>query len=102
MKIFKKFMALLVRHKYATTLIIFAALIGYFDTNSLYDRYQLYQEQQTLETEIERYTDSYNRDTKLYNELQADHNAVVRIAREKFNMKHENEDVYVFEYEEAE
>lgn len=94
-------MSYLARHKYATSIIIFVALIAYFDSNSLYNRYQLYQEEQVLQEEINAYKNQYERDTRLYTDLQYDPNAVVRIAREKYYMKNENEDIYIFENEEA-
>ena len=57
---------------------------------------------QPSQEEIDAYKAQYQRDTRLYMELQRDPNAAVRIAREKYYMKNENEDVYVFEDEEAE
>lgn len=93
----KKILRYFVAHKYVATIVLFLALIGYFDSNSLYNRYQLYCEGQLLQAEVDAYTDKYNCDTKLYNELMSDSNAVVRIAREKYFMKKANEDVYVFE-----
>ena len=98
----KLFFRFLARHKYATTIVVFVALIADLDSNSLYNRYQLYKEQQALQSEIDAYKAQYQRDTRLYMELQRDPNAAVRIAREKYYMKNENEDVYVFEDEEAE
>ncbi|MBR3633779.1 MAG: septum formation initiator family protein [Bacteroidaceae bacterium] len=97
----KRFFRYLGRHKYATTIVIFVALIAYLDSNSLYNRYQLYKEEVALKAEIEAYRSQYERDTRLYMELQRDPNAVVRIAREKYYMKNENEDVYIFEEDEA-
>ena len=102
MLIIKRFFRYLGRHKYATTIVIFVALIAFLDSNSLYNRYQLYKEESALRSEIEAYRSQYERDTRLYMELQRDPNAVVRIAREKYSMKNENEDVYVFEDETAE
>lgn len=102
MSTIKKILALLVAHKYATTIVLFLLLIGYLDSNSLYNRYKLYEEEAALQEEIDKYTEQYNNDTKLYKELMKDPNAAVRIAREKFYMKNENEDVYIFEDETTE
>ena len=102
MSAIKRFLRYIGRHKYATTIILFVALIAYLDSNSLYNRYQLYKEERALEAEISAYKSQYERDTHLYMELQRDPNAVVRIAREKYFMKNENEDVYIFEDEKAE
>lgn len=93
----KKIFRFLVAHKYITTLAAFLCLIGFLDPNSLYVRYCLYMEERDLQSQIDAYNDQFNRDTKLYKELQSDPNAVVRIAREKYYMKSPNEDVYIFE-----
>lgn len=98
----KSFFTFLGHHKYATTIVIFLALILYLDSNSLYNRYLIYQENCALQEEIDAYKAQYQRDTRMYMELQRDPNAAVRIAREKYHMKNENEDVYVFDDEEAE
>ena len=98
----KRFLSFLGHHKYATTIVIFLVLIVYLDSNSLYNRYLIHQENCALQEEIDAYKAQYQRDTRLYMELQRDPNAAVRIAREKYYMKNENEDVYVFEDEEAE
>ncbi len=93
----KKIFGFFVAHKYVTTLAVFLCLIGFLDTNSLYVRYQLYMEERDLQSQIDAYNDQFNRDTKLYKELQSDPNAVVRVARERYYMKKPNEDIYVFE-----
>ncbi|MGN1236879.1 MAG: septum formation initiator family protein [Bacteroidaceae bacterium] len=92
----KGFLKKIMKHKYVTTLVVFLALIGYLDSNSLYDRYKLYLEERDLQSQVDACKEQYNRDTKLYMELMDDPDAVVRIAREKYYMKNENEDVYVF------
>ncbi len=93
----KKIFGFFAAHKYVTTLAVFLCLIGFLDTNSLYVRYQLYMEERDLQSQIDAYNDQFNRDTKLYKELQSDPNAVVRVARERYYMKKPNEDIYVFE-----
>lgn len=92
----KVFLEKIMKHKYITTLVVFLVLIGYLDSNSLYNRYKLYLEERDLQLQVDAYREQYNRDTKLYMELMDDPDAVVRIAREKYYMKNENEDVYVF------
>lgn len=93
----RKLLNLLVKHKYITTLVFFAIIIGYADPNSLYDRYQLWLKERYLQEEIDAYAAQYDRDTKLYNELQSDPDAAVRIARERYYMQKDDEDVYLFE-----
>lgn len=102
MRKLKKLIHLVTHHKYAATIIVFVVLIAWLDSNSLYNRYILYQEQRQLQEQIDAYSAQYQRDTKLYHELQHDPNAAIRIAREKYYMKNDNEDVYVFENETTE
>lgn len=99
MRKLKKIIHLITHHKYATTIVVFVVLIVWLDSNSLYNRYILYQEQRQLQEQINAYNAQYQRDTRLYHELQRDPNAAIRIAREKYYMKNDNEDVYVFENE---
>lgn len=98
----KSFLHFIAHHKYATTIVVFVVLIVWLDSNSLYNRYILYREQRRIEEQINAYSAQYERDTKLYHELQHDPNAAVRIARERYYMKNDNEDVYVFEDEASE
>ena len=90
-----------VKNKYLVTIIFFVALIGFFDSNSLYNRYKLMQEEESLQEQVDYYTDMYNRDTQEYLDIQNDPNQVVRIAREKYYMQNPNEDVYIFANEET-
>jgi len=97
----KSTLEFLFKHKYIITIVVFVALISFFDPNSLYNRYQLYVEEQALQKQVDYYTDMYNRDTKEYLDIQKDPNLVVRIAREKYYMQNPNEDVYIFQDEET-
>ncbi len=97
----KSILHLLARHKYIVTIVLFVALIGYFDSNSLYNRYLLHQEESALQQQVDYYSEMYERDTKEYIDIQKDPNQVIRIAREKYYMQKPNEDVYIFADEES-
>ena len=88
--------AWLSRHKYGTTILVFALLIGVVDNNSLYRRMQNRVQLAALKSEIQSYQDKYDCDTRRLNELQSSTEAVRRVAREKYFMKREGEDIFVF------
>ena len=83
------------RHKYAVTVLLFAILIIFIDENSLIRRWQLTREEATLRREVSRYRAQYEEDTRKLNELTTDSEAIERIAREKYLMKKDNEDIFV-------
>ncbi len=84
-------------HKYLITILVFVAVIGFLDENSLVRRVQHRREISTLKSEIETYRKQYEEDTQRLKELTANPEAMEKIAREKYLMKKPNEDVFVFE-----
>lgn len=86
-------------NKYVLTTLIFLVIIGVLDKNSLVKRFEHRREILTLESEIKKYQDQYDRDSKLLKEISSNPAAMEKVAREKYFMKKDNEDVYVFEGE---
>ena len=84
------------RHKYFVTIAFFAVIVGFVDENSFWDRHQRIQEINALKAEIREYQNHYDEDSKTLDELSANPEAVVRVARERYYMKYPGEDVYVF------
>lgn len=85
------------RHKYLITLAVFAFIVGFVDENSIWSRLCYMQEENRLRSEINKYRQEYDESTRLLDELAADSGAIERIAREKYQMKKPNEDIFVFE-----
>ena len=85
------------KHKYMITLGAFLLIIGVLDENSLIQRASHRAEIHQLNTEIERYKKQYNRDSELLKEITSNQEALEKVAREKYFMKKENEDIFVFE-----
>lgn len=85
------------RHKYMITIGTFLLIIGVLDENSLIQRASHSAEIHQLKTEIKRYKDQYDRDSKSLKEITSNPEALEKVAREKYFMKKENEDIYVFE-----
>lgn len=90
------------RYKYGVVVALFVLVVGVLDENSFWNRYQHQKEIRALREEIRRYTDQYNRDTEKYNLLCSDPEVVMKVARERYYMKHDNEDVFVFVEQEEE
>ena len=85
------------RHKYLITLGTFLLIIGVLDENSLIQRASHRAEIHNLNSEISRYRKQFEEDSKLLKEISSNEEALEKVAREKYFMKKENEDIYVFE-----
>lgn len=87
------------RYKYLIA-TIFAVLITVFiDENSLMKRLDYQFQIADLEKEIAFYNDKYETDSKMLKELERNPKLIERIAREKYFMKANDEDVFVFSEE---
>lgn len=83
-------------NKYFFTLLAFAVWMAFFDTNSL-------KRQRILNARIDEinemkvfYKTEIDKNNKTIEELRTNPEAVEKLAREKYLMKRENEDVYLF------
>lgn len=85
------------RHKYLITVGTFLLIIGVLDENSLIQRFSHHTEIRALKSEIQRYKKQYDRDSRLLKEISTNPEALEKVAREKYFMKKDNEDIYVFE-----
>lgn len=85
------------RHKYLVILGVFLLVIGVIDDNSLIHRFQNRREIHELNKEIERYRKQYEEDSKTLKEITSNPKELEKVAREKYLMKQENEDIYIFE-----
>lgn len=83
------------RHRYAVVIAFFAIIVGFADEDSFWQRRMRLKEIEALRTEMQNYKDQYDHDTRALEELEHNREAVIRIAREKYLMKREGEDVYV-------
>lgn len=98
MKYLKLILNFIPQHKYLITLLIFGLIIGVLDDeNSLITRAKHAREISELKAEIKQYRQQYEKDSKTLKEFTTPPDALEKVAREKFLMKKENEDIYVFE-----
>lgn len=72
----------------------------FFDANSYFIHSELNQEINDLELEKKYYQREIETDKKAIKELSTN-DGMEKLAREKYYMKKENEDVYIIEYEDS-
>lgn len=85
------------RRKYLITILGFLVIIVFLDDNSLIQRAKHRAEIETLKSEIKKYRQQFEGDTRKLKELTANPEAMEKIAREKYLMKKPNEDIFIFE-----
>ena len=85
------------RRKYLITILGFLVIIVFLDDNSLIQRAKHRAEIEALKSEIKKYRQQFEEDTRKLKELTANPKAMEKIAREKYLMKKPNEDIFIFE-----
>ena len=84
--------------KYLIISIAFLIWITFLDSNSLLIHDELNQEIKKLKNRKEALTDEINKDQKLIEKLQ-NIDSLEHYGREKYNLKKDNEDIFIIEYE---
>lgn len=86
--------------KYLVAFAIFAIAITFFGESSLINRESQKKEINKLSTEIEEQKKKFEQDKETLYNLKNDPEALKKVAREKYYMKAEDEDIFVIEDEE--
>ena len=81
--------------KYAVVFVVGVLIVGFLDENSLWSHMKNRQRIDELTEEKARYNASYQRDQAQIRELNTNPKAMERIARERYFMKADDEDIYV-------
>ena len=81
--------------KYVLVTVFAVVLIGFVDENSVWHHVQNKQKIGELQDEIDQYTDLHQRNMNRIKELDADPKAIEKIARERYFMKADDEDIFV-------
>ena len=81
--------------KYVVVALIAVILIGFVDENSVWNHLRNQQRINELEEEIELYTERYHQDLERIHTLDVNPKAIEKIARERYFMKADDEDVFV-------
>ena len=87
------------KNKYIVFFIFFILIIGLVDSSSLFNRFEIKQENARLSAEIKEYEAQCHRDSMKLQQLMQSPNAVIKVAREVHLMKADNEDVYLVSVE---
>ena len=84
------------RHKYFLTILIIALIVGVVDEDSFLNRHPRRVRIDMLRQEIANYKHQYEEADNKIRELENNPKAVEKIARERYHMKRDGEDVFVF------
>jgi cell division protein DivIC len=85
------------RYKYIIVIVLGIVIVGFVDDNSFLQRYRHQNEISELKSEIKKYDDIYRSDTAKLRELDRNPYAIEKIARERYFMKADDEDIFVLE-----
>jgi cell division protein FtsB len=94
-----KFLKIL-KKPFVLILLIFLIWMLFFDANSFLIHRELNKEINELEKEKNYYLREMEADKKTIKQLSTD-DGIEKLAREKYYMKKENEDIYIIEYEDS-
>ena len=92
---FNHILNLLAHYKYLIVLVVGTLIVGMIDENSVLNRVQFALQIGDLKAEIEKYNNQYEADARQLNELRRHPQAIEKIARERYFMKADDEDIYV-------
>ena len=81
--------------KYVVVALLAVVLIGFVDENSVWNHLRNKQRISELEDEIQVYTEQNNYNQKQIRMLDSDPKAMQKIARERYFMKADDEDIFV-------
>lgn len=83
------------RFKYIFVLGFFVLIVGFIDEHSFYNRYANRQQISSLKQAIREKEEQYKRDTEQLNSLISAEGTAEKVARERYYMKADDEDVFV-------
>jgi cell division protein FtsB len=90
------FLFKIARNKYFLTVIAIVVWLLFFDKNDVVTQYDLIQKCRKLEKEKQYYLAEIENNKANLNELRTNKKSLETFSREKYLMKKENEDVFVF------
>ncbi len=93
---FHRFRLWLWKHRYKVIIVYFVITIGFTSNNTLVDAFHNYMEIKRIEANIQKSKDQLDEINKQINLLKNDPDALERVARERYLMKRENEDIFQF------
>ncbi len=88
---------LLIRNKYLIAGLAFVVWMCFFDRYDISTQYSYHKEEAKLRSEKEYYESETVRIEKAIVDVQKNQTEIQRIARERYKMKKDNEDVYIIQ-----
>ena len=82
-------------YKYLIVIVAGVLIVGFFDDNSILQRVKLQMQISDIEDQIARYNKQNEADRKELNLLRTNQKAIEKIARERYFMKVDDEDIFV-------
>ncbi|MGE0637314.1 MAG: septum formation initiator family protein [Bacteroidia bacterium] len=89
-----------IKNKYVITILAFLLWMAIFDENNFVAQYKTRQKLKDLEKDKKYYTTEIANNKENLNELMSSMDNLEKFAREKYLMKRDNEDIFVFVEEE--
>lgn len=86
----------ILKNKYILVVIGLIVWLLYFDKNDVFTQFELITKCNKLNTEKEYYISEIEKNKKEIVELQNNKKSLETFAREKYHMKKDNEDIFVF------
>jgi cell division protein FtsB len=83
------------KNKYVVAILVFFVWIMFFDRNNLINQIRLFSTLHSMKNQKEYYRNEIRTDSIAYYTLKNNKDALEKLAREKYLMKKDNEDVYV-------
>ena len=74
---------------------MFAIMVTFFDNHSLIRRWQSYRRISLMEQELKFYEDKIKTTKQKTTELQSSNENLEKFAREKYNMRNKDEDIFI-------
>lgn len=81
--------------KYGLVTLFAVILIGFVDENSIWHHYRNKQRIAELQEDIDRHVSQHKRDSARIKQLDTNPKAIEKIARERYFMKTDDEDIFV-------
>jgi len=87
------------KNKYMITTAVFIVWIAFFDQNNFITQYDFIKELNSLEKDKAFFMEELNKTRQELNDLTTNPVTLEKFAREKYFMKKDNEEIFVFEAE---
>lgn len=101
MKVIHTILRLIGRSKYVIVIIIGSLIVVFLDENSFVKRMEYNTQISDLRAEIRKFSDQFKRDSAVVLRLKTDPKSIRDIARERYLMKEDDEEIFVLSDDKA-